>query len=529
MPRSDSSINNKNRRRTMNTKNIFKTLALAMLMPAMLLTTACSSDDDAIVNNEPTAKKGYTIPVTVNVTREGDEAANSRITRATYNEGTKKLEFSSGDKLFVWGNDTRVDGGAGYFAGTLDYVPASGQFTGIITTQKVYTGTADALFTATSSSGEYLTADLLPADHEDYRFIYIQTTGGNGYDNVLNTASAKAFATSKATAVEQFSLEEASTYSSGFALHPLNAILNFTISGLTPSTEVTATLTNGGSLTITGNVTTNASGEASFAMAVSRGTNLNSLSLTVGGNEYTLLRSSKTLEAGHVYNINRPLTYPIALSSVTSAYVGSVITTDGNVYATVADATAASKTAVAMITYVGAAGSADASSASYKGLALALTDALVNAGNLDDPHNYFQWCTINGGQCLPKWYDNNETTDMAGIANTDALVNHVSHTHDAATKARSYNSGTHPTGTSEWFLPSAGQLDKMITTAGSYTALRDGFSSVGGTDIMARRYWTSTECAGSAWRFSFFDGADEGNFANTTKTYANRVRPCLAF
>ena len=29
----------------METKNIFKSLAMAMLMPAMLLTTACSNDD----------------------------------------------------------------------------------------------------------------------------------------------------------------------------------------------------------------------------------------------------------------------------------------------------------------------------------------------------------------------------------------------------------------------------------------------------------------------------------------------------
>lgn len=282
----------------MNTKNIFKTLALAMLMPAMLLTTACSSDDDA-VNNENTAKKGYTLPVTVNVTRQ--------TTRATYNDngdGTGNLAFSTGDQLFVWGHDTR-DGGAGYFAGTLDYVPASGQFTGTITTQKSYTGTADALFTATSSSGEYLTADLLPADYEDYGFQYIMPTGSNGYDDVLNTASAKAFATSKATAVEQFSFEEASTYSSGFALHPLNAILNFTITGLSASTKVTATLTDGGSLTISGDVITNGSGEASFAMAVRGGTNFNTLSLTVGGNAITLASGSKTLEAGHVYNITR--------------------------------------------------------------------------------------------------------------------------------------------------------------------------------------------------------------------------------
>ena len=34
----------------MKTKNIFKAVALAMLMPAMLLTTACSNEDDAINN-----------------------------------------------------------------------------------------------------------------------------------------------------------------------------------------------------------------------------------------------------------------------------------------------------------------------------------------------------------------------------------------------------------------------------------------------------------------------------------------------
>ena len=69
----------------MKTKTIFKTLALAMMMPAMLLTTACSSDDDAIVNNpENNNQKGYAIPVTVNVTRQGDAT-----TRAEYNESTK--------------------------------------------------------------------------------------------------------------------------------------------------------------------------------------------------------------------------------------------------------------------------------------------------------------------------------------------------------------------------------------------------------------------------------------------------------
>ena len=79
----------------METKNMFKALAMVMLMPAMLLTTACSNEDDVVVNNETTNKKGYPLQVTVNVTREGDA------TRATYDNGTKKLSFSAGDKLFV--------------------------------------------------------------------------------------------------------------------------------------------------------------------------------------------------------------------------------------------------------------------------------------------------------------------------------------------------------------------------------------------------------------------------------------------
>ena len=66
----------------MKTKNIFKTLAAVMLMPAMLLTTACSNEDDPLNNTaENTAKKGYILPVTVSVTRQGDGAT----TRATFN------------------------------------------------------------------------------------------------------------------------------------------------------------------------------------------------------------------------------------------------------------------------------------------------------------------------------------------------------------------------------------------------------------------------------------------------------------
>ena len=282
----------------MKTKNIFKTLAMALLLPAMLLTTACSnSDDDAIVNNnEQTAKKGYPLQVTVNVTREGDEAA----TRASYNESTKKLEFSAGDKLFVTGSHAS----AGQFAGTLDMVSA-GTFSGTILTQNEYTGDVSSLLTTAM-------AVLLPSGYTDYDYLTINNDGT--YSATPNNDNTKAFATSKAAAVEQFSYEMAMGYSGGFALSPASAILNFTISGLTASTTVDVTLTRSGSLTINGSVTTDGSGNASFAIGVKGktamvpGTDFNDLSLTVGGNPITLASGSKELVAGKIYNVNRSVT-----------------------------------------------------------------------------------------------------------------------------------------------------------------------------------------------------------------------------
>ena len=276
----------------MKTKTIFKTLAFAMLMPTMLLTTACSSDE--LVDTESTetiVKKGYTLPVTVSATREGDEAT----TRATYNESTRKLEFSEGDKLFVNGGHAT----AGSFAGTLDYV-SDGTFSGTITTENEYSGTIDDLF---ASAYAY----LLPNGYGSYGYLSIDE--GNGYDADINDDGSKAFALTKAAAVEQLSKEWAYGYSSGFALEPNNAILNFTISGLAASTEVAVVFSiyDYGELygAITGNVTTDASGTATFAIGVEGGPDLNDCTLTVGGNAITLVSSSKELEAGKIYNINR--------------------------------------------------------------------------------------------------------------------------------------------------------------------------------------------------------------------------------
>ena len=286
----------------MNTKIIFKALAVAMLLPAMLLTTACSNSDDAI--NENPSKKSYELPVTVNVTRQGDEGT----TRATYTDngnGTGTLGFETGDQLYVEGSESS----AGLFSGTLTW-QSGGTFSGTITTDNVYPGTADELFTAAASNGS-VQATLLPNGYGTYNFFgFSKGSLVWEYNN--------AFATSKATAIEQFSYEFANTYSGGFALAPQSAILNFTITGLAASTKVAVSLTDGALSNVSGNVTTDGDGTATFAVGVHEYTDLNGLSLTVGGNAVTLVSSSMSAVAGKIYNITRSKVTD--LSSLTGNY-----------------------------------------------------------------------------------------------------------------------------------------------------------------------------------------------------------------
>ena len=260
----------------MNTKNILKTLALAML-----IVPACNKSE--IDNEENTEKKGFALPVTVNVTREGDDA-----TKATYNESTRKLEFSAGDKLFVYGSQNN----AGKFAGTLDYDAVSGKFSGTVTTQYEYTGTIDNLM-------ESVDAVLLPAGYESYGFYSVS---GSGCEAKVTEDDTKAFALTKAAAVEQFSYEFAIEYSSGFALAPMNAIVSFTISGLTANKKVDVSFNASGTV-ISGKVTTNATGVATFAVGVYLDCELENCTLTVDGNNIAM--PTKTTEAGHIYNISR--------------------------------------------------------------------------------------------------------------------------------------------------------------------------------------------------------------------------------
>ena len=320
-PQSYPSINNKNRRRTMKTKILsplrrdgYKARMIMMLiaLSTMMLNIACSSDDDlAANNNEITNKKGFEIPVTINVTRQGDAT-----TRASF-DGSK-LNFSAGDKLFVYSYNG--GGSAGAYAGVLDWV-SDGTFSGTITTKNPYTGTIDALL----SGGNRATAVLLPAGYGDYG--YLSTEGNVGaYNDEFRDDYKKAFVasttekTAKALAVEQFSFESATYKSGGFALSPQNAILNFTITGLTASTNVTATIKEGEDVLVSGSVTTDGSGTATFAMGIGGSGEINPLTLTVGGKEITITSTNTVFTAGKIYNVTRGTGGTVDLSTKNTAY-----------------------------------------------------------------------------------------------------------------------------------------------------------------------------------------------------------------
>ena len=77
-----------------------------------------------------------------------------------------------------------------------------------------------------------------------------------------------------------------------------------------------------------------------------------------------------------------------------------------------------------------------------------------------------------------------------------------------------------------WKLATQDEWNNMISGAGSYTALRDGFTSVGGSNLESDLYWSSSERNASLARYySFFNGS----WSITNKDSDNQVRACLAF
>ena len=210
-------------------------------------------------------------------------------------------------------------------------------------------------------------------------------------------------------------------------------------------------------------------------------------------------------------NINPTALSPESDNTLAMATLGDMILDDG----TFAVSSSAG-TKVAKIAYLG--NDAETNTHYNHGLALALVDVSETK----------KWCNQTSVTCLVTQYDNStKFNDLAGIDNTDALVGTTPHNHgdNAAKAARGYNGGTHPTGTSAWFLPSAGQWDKMIGTGG-YGLTNLKTDANGYTGLQESAYWSSTEFnASNACDFlsSFC------NLGSNSKNNNCRVRACLAF
>lgn len=202
-----------------------------------------------------------------------------------------------------------------------------------------------------------------------------------------------------------------------------------------------------------------------------------------------------------------------------------------------------------MVVYWGEPGTADASSDTYCGLAMALdyfptTDRAV-----------IKWCSDAMHTCLtPCTTFAAAKADIAGIANTAALLDadHLSdgHSHPAAQAVADYSVVT-PPGASGWFLPACGQLYKAMSsywnsivsvsdfgrTFGNSTALntlRNELDYAGATEKISTwspffSFWSSTEYDNEkAITLQYLSKFSFEKDSKTGSSYAN-VRPFFAF
>lgn len=451
-----------------------KTLAALLMAGAAL--AACSGDDN-IVEEQPANPAQHTYTMTIEATKGGDAAT----TRALVLAGnTLNATWQTTDEVAVY-NYTK----SSVFTGSLkpQSNDASATLTGTLTgsvdegdiiylrwpsVDADYTGQDGTLATIAQSydyttgiakvkaiSGATIVAEdsspsggpvLFTNDQAIVKFTLIDKANDAPINATQLTIDAKDSQGS--------SLIQSKTYPDAYTLGPI------TINRTAPANNVVYAALS-------------FSGQAHFTFA---------LTATDGTHNYTYEKAGVTMLNGRYYEVKVKMTratYPIALNEVTSDYIGSVVTTDGTVYATVAAATAANKTAAGMIAYVSGIG---------QGLAIALAN---EAGAMN-------------------W----NTAITTAAAHTPAVTG-----------------GT-------WRLPSKEDWENMFrangNNEGSYTGLNTAITNAGGVALQdgGAWYWSITEHSNSkACCVALSDNA--ANFFGFSKVgddYSNlSVRACLAF
>lgn len=494
--------------KTMKLNKIFLPMAALALVGAM--TAGCSSDD--LATDTPLLPDAAGGTVTMKTTITLDERAS---TRALTEAGVKTFEV--GDQIAVIYQNTSGETikavSDALTATDIDATKAQSATFSVSLTNPKANGKVRYIYPAAMAVNTIAT-DAAIDDAATIDFTNLATQDGK----LASLASTLDLGVFDGTMTTQAVLPSTATLE-----NPLT-IGAFTIQNSATSADVTSTITK---LTIavgTNTYTITPSTLSTIYVAMKPVDNKTvTVSVTGSTNKYSDKSiSSTTLAKNTIYPIIVSLTarYPLALSSVSTDDIGCVITTDGNICMNAAGAIAASKTAVAMITYVG---SANAESSPYThGLALALSDA--NGG-------YIQWKTEQSDAGHTKQSDRNNFTSESGLQYNDAT--HNTDTYPAFKAAIANNGIAQPTNCSAWFLPTAYQWNQMIDacknvlgTKNSYEDLRDGFNSVGGTNMELGEYWSSTEEGiNQSWNYLF----QLGYWSLRSKDFISYVRSALAF
>ena len=464
-------------------KKTFRFLSMAALLAVGAIMTGCSNEDN-IANPQQPANNDNVVTLTATVSLDGG-AQTRAITPST---GAKTFEATNKIAV-IYKNTTGTGETVKAESGTLTLSADGTKATFTVTLTNPASGSAVRYIYPATMAKATIATDATITDDD----ATIDYTGLFGSQN----GNLTTLGTNYDLAVFDGSLSGTDLPASASLTNPL-AICALTLKD--GGSDITSSVTslNVSDGTNTYHVTPSSQSPVYVAMKPVASSNIAFTAATGSKTYFKTTASAQTLAASTLYN-------NISVSMV-ELTVGKVIGADGNIYADATAASTAGTTALAKIAYLGS--DAETSTTYNHGLALALSDV----------SGYQTWCSQTSSTCLLTQYSSETAAkaDMAGLANTDALVGHASHTHAAASAARNYNSGTHPAGTSAWFLPSAGQWDKMATAASGYNNL----------GLQSFFYWSSSESyANDAWYFF----SDFGFWYYDNKDYDDLVRACLAF
>ena len=472
----------------MKTFKLFSMVALALVM------AACSNEDNAI--EQQPAQTRNTIPFSATINAIGGG------TRTTITEGEgEKVDYlmvawKGGEKIAVVHNGdyevvevTTVNAdGSAVISGNIAEPASDGE-----DVKLVYP--AAAVKSVTSGTTYVANTDedfLAPGFAQDGTLAYI----GNNHLDGRQGKGKLTISGGKATLKSNVNMESKT------------AIFNLTLTtnGDTRIAAKTVTLKLGTTPIAAGKY---ADGKSSYYLSVIPAT-LDALYVAAAQQSTTPAFTIEAYDGTYYYTY----TFTDELSLSTGTYYQSlmsmspsgVICTDRSIYPTVAAARAAQKIPVGKIVYVGN----NTGHNTYKnGLALSLIDVGFETSNA---------------------YAVEDCTDLNGEVNLNDIP-------EAKTKYYTFN-GKYDTAVSsaEWMLPTMDQWDTMITAAHGFANLRDGFASVGGTNMSTKDdntsdsyYWTNTLLPEEAvYWYSINSYACEFSDIKDS-AHKKHVRACLAF